>query len=194
MSTKLIRNLLGTCCASVLLAAPAVQAAVVDLTTSSSGELNGALFTTDYTQPTGTGVFDPFLTIQNNGTEQGYNSGSNPALFDTKRVPQWNHEIQLADLQTSTVNGNEYYSFVIDINEPNNADSLISLDMLKIWTSSTLQSSTSVDGSGTFNGSLGTLRYDLGSGNFVKYDDLNHGSGQSDIAFFVPVSNFSGSQ
>jgi hypothetical protein len=191
-------KLLCVCCATtIVLSSAAARATVVDLSTSDSGTVNGAVFSIDSTQPAGTGVFDPFITLQNNGTEQGYNSSF--ANFDTKREPQWNHELQLSELQTVTVNSTQYYQFVVDVNEPgngNDAKSLISLDMLKVWTSPTQLSSanTSTDANGTFNGSLGTLRYDLGAGNSVKYDDAHNGSGQADIAILIPTSVFADSK
>lgn len=177
--------------AATLLSAATSQATVVDLTTSDSGTINGAYFTKNYQQPAGTGVIDPFLTIQNTGTEQGYNSAAQP--FDTKRAPQWNHEIMFKDLSITTIGGVQYYGFAIDINEPNNANSTISLTAFQVYTSATIQNSTSTDANGNFNGSLGTLRYTLG-GNSVFYDDKNHGSGQADISIFIPVANFAGAQ
>jgi hypothetical protein len=94
----------------------------------------------------------------------------------------------------STVNGSQYYGFVVDINEPNGGpqSAVISLDSLKIWTSSTLQNDTSTDASGKFNGSLGNLVFDLGSDNSVIYNDQQHGSGSADINIFIPVSDFAG--
>jgi hypothetical protein len=175
----------------LILAANVSHAAVLDLGSSGSGSLAGALFSTTDIQPTGTGVFDPFLTVQNTPTEQGYNSSD--LNFDTKRVPQWNHEIQFSQLQTTTLNGTDYFGFVIDVNEPNGGPkSLISLDSLKIWTSATLQNSTSTDAQGNFSGSLGNLVFDLGAGNSVTYDDSRHGSGSGDINVFIPVTNFAG--
>jgi len=167
------------------------QATVVNLGTSGSGTANGALFQTNNDHPTGTGVYNPFLTIQNNPWEQGYNSGS--GVFDTKREPVWNHEIRLSDLQVTNIAGTAYYGFSVDINEPNNANSWISLDALKVYTSSTIQTSTSTNANGYFNGSLGTLRYDLG-GNQVLYNDANTGSGGGDINIYIPVSFFAGAQ
>ena len=170
----------------------ASQATVLDLGSSGSGSLGGAFFSTTDTNPAGTGVFDPFLSIQNNPDGQGYN-GTNDN-FDTKRVPQWNHEIQFSQLQATTVNGTQYYGFVVDINEPNGGpkSAVISLDSLKIWTSSTLQNDTSTDASGKFNGSLGNLVFDLGSDNSVTYNDQHQGSGSGDINIFIPVSDFAG--
>jgi hypothetical protein len=173
-------------------ACTSIDASVLDLGSSGSGALAGAFFSTTDVQPTGTGVFDPFLTVQASPLEQGYNGSNNN--FDTKRVPQWNHEIQLSDLRATNINGTQYFGFVVDINEPNGASkSLISLDGLRIYTSSTLQTNTSTDANGLFNGSLGTLVYNLGA-NSVHYNDQQHGSGSGDLEIFIPVSNFANAQ
>lgn len=172
--------------------ATSAMATLYDLGTSGTATVNGAEFSTTSIQPTGTGVFDPFMTIQNKTSEQGYNSSTNN--FDTKRVPQWNHELQVQDLQVTTIGNVGYYGFVVDINEPNSSASKpISLDALKIFTSSTLQSSTSTDALGHFNGSLGNLVFDLGN-NSVSYTDAQHGSGSGDINIFVPVALFAGAK
>ena len=168
------------------------NAAVIDLGSDGSGTANGALFEVGSIHPAGTGVFEPFLTLQSNGTEQGYNSST--GNFDTKREPVWNHEIRFSDMQQTTINGTAYFGFAIDVNEPNGGGKQdISLTDLRIWTSATLQNSTSTDKDGNFNGSLGTLRYDLGN-NVVLYDDKHRGSGESDINVYIPVSLFAGAQ
>jgi hypothetical protein len=177
-------------CVALALTVGAAQATVLDLGSSGEGTVAGAIFSTTDIHPTGTGVVDPFLTVQNSPWEQGYNSSTQN--FDTKRVPQWNHEIRLSDLRSTTLNGTAYYGFIVDINEPNGGGrSTISLDGLKIFISPTLQHSTSVDGSGFFNGSLGSLVFDLGA-NSVLYDDQQHGSGSGDLNIFIPVSLFAG--
>jgi len=178
---------------TALLSSPQANATVYDLTTQSAVSVNTsygtAIFTTDFTQPAGTGVFDPFLTIQANGTEQGYNTSA--GVFDTKREPQWNHELTLADLKQSqtTINGVDYFSFTLDINEPNAGDkSQISLDSLKLFASDKAgQQTRNVE-------QLGTKVFDLDlpTDNYILYDDLNRGSGQADIAFFIPVTAFAG--
>jgi len=167
------------------------NASVLDLGSSGSGTVNGAIFQTNNDHPTGTGVYDPFLTVQNSPWEQGYNSSA--GNFDTKREPQWNHEIQFSDLQATTINGTQYFGFSVDVNEPGGSKAGISLDALTVWTSSTIQSSTSTNANGYFNGSLGTLRYDLGN-NQVLYNDQNTGSGGGDINIYIPVSAFAGTQ
>jgi hypothetical protein len=186
------RNFTAALVAAAMLGiASLAQATVLDLGTSGSGTVNGALFQTNNDHPTGTGVYDPFLTIQNTPWEQGYNSSV--GNFDTKREPVWNHEIQFSNLQVTTINGTAYFGFSIDVNEPNGAKAGISLDAFSVYTSSTLQNSTSTNSSGYFNGSLGALRYSLGA-NQVLYTDANTGSGGGDINVYIPVSAFAGTQ
>lgn len=183
------RYLLATSLIAAALAANHATATVVNLD-SGSGTINGAVFATNFTQPAGTGVFDPFLTVQQKPWEQGYNSSAGD--FNTTRNGQWTHEIKLSDLSTTAINGKSYYGFAVDVNEPNGGgQATISLDGLKIWTSSTLQNAKSTDSNGFFNGSLGTLRYNLGT-NQVLYTDTHRGSGQADITIWVPVSDFAG--
>ncbi|MEA3213631.1 MAG: hypothetical protein QOE70_6688 [Chthoniobacter sp.] len=164
------------------------MAIIGDLTTQGTvvvpTSYGNAIFSRDFTQPAGTGVFDPFLTIQANGVEQGYNTSAKKGVFDTKREPQWNHEFQVKDLRVQTIGGVQYFAFVIDINEPNGgAKSEISLDSIKIFTTRQIgQNTTDVE-------SLGVKRFDL-ENNWIKYDDQNHGSGQADISFFVPIREF----
>jgi hypothetical protein len=179
--------------AGTLVMASIASAAVVDLNgdADESVTINGAIFQTNDQHPTGTGVYNPFLTVQNKGWEQGYNSSA--GNFDTTREPQWNHEIKFSDLQATTINGIQYFGFSVDINEPNGAKSEISLDALRVYTSSTLQTSTSTNSNGFFNGSLGTLRYDLGA-NQIIYNDTDSGSGEGDINIYIPVSFFAGAQ
>ena len=186
-----MKKLLLFASAAVLVSATIVDAAVYDLTTSSTVVVETAygpaIFTTDFTQPAGTGVIDPFLTIQNNGVEQGYNTSVSGGVFDTKREPQYNHELRLSDLATVNIGGTDYYSFLLDINEPNGGNkSQISLDMLKLFTTTQdKQTTTNVE-------SLGVKRFDLDlpADSYIKYDDANSGSGQADIAFFIPTASF----
>jgi hypothetical protein len=177
------------CLGAVLAVTPRAQAVVYDLSTTGTvvvaTSTGNAIFTTDETQTAGTGVVDPFLTIQNNGTEQGYNTPT--GVFDTKRQPQYTHSVKVSELVKVNINGVEYYSFLLDINEGNSASGAkISLDSMKIYTSPVGdQTTTTVD-------NLGTKVFELDSlaDNFVLYDDQNSGSGQHDIAFFIPAAGF----
>lgn len=182
-------NIAALALAGTILGSTMASATVVDLVNGDSGRINGALFQYTAQQPTGTGVIDPFLRVQNTPSEQGYNtSGGTP--FDAKAGP-WTHNIQFSDLQqtTITLNGAQYFQILLDVNEPNGAKSLVTLDSLQFYTSATGSKTT------TNVMSLGTLRYDLdaGSDGQVQIDaGRNHGSGSGDVNIFIPVSNFAG--
>src|SRR5438132_3869038 len=161
-------------------------ATVVDLTGSNdSGAINGAQFVFTAPQPTGTGVIQPFLRVENTPIEQGYNtSGGTP--FDDKAGP-WTHNLTFGDLQNTevTLGRVSYFKLLLDVNEPGSKRSLISLDQLQFYTSS-------VGGQTTTNvGSLGTPRYTFGSGDSVILDaSRNHGSGSGDMYAYIPTSDF----
>jgi uncharacterized protein (TIGR03382 family) len=126
-----------------------------------------ATFSRDGTQPAGTGVFNPFLRLdcQGNGCdEQGYNTNASQVL-DNKSPVNWTHDVKFSDLQTISISNIEYYQFKLDINEPGNDKSLLSLDGLKLFsTSVTSQSSTAVDSKGDAKGIVGTLLWDMDAG------------------------------
>src|SRR5204862_809034 len=104
---------------AILICTTVGYATVVDLTGSNdSGTINGAQFVFTTPQPTGTGVIQPFLRVENTPTEQGYNtSGGTP--FDDKAGP-WTHNLTVADLHGTevTLNGTSYFKLLLDVNEP----------------------------------------------------------------------------
>ncbi|MBV9009459.1 MAG: hypothetical protein JO354_09890 [Verrucomicrobia bacterium] len=166
----------------------AANATVVDLTGSNnSGSINGAQFIFADQQPTGTGVIQSFLRVQNSPVEEGYNtSGGTP--FDDKAGP-WTHDLTFGDLQgsTTTINGTDYFKLLLDVNEPGGNKSLISLDQLQFYTSPVGSQTTATVSS------LGTLRYSFGANDAVLLDaSRNHGSGSGDMYAYIPTSNFAG--
>jgi hypothetical protein len=178
--------------AALAFAASSTASAVVynlnTLVTAPIDTVDGrAYFTTDLLKTTGTGAIDPFISIQASPSEQGFNVS--PGDLDTKRNGQYTRTQRVSDLQTVVVDGVSYYAFLIDINESNSAgNSKISIDSIRIFTSSSLI---------TDFGDLvanGTSRFNLDSLDNVTllYDDLNSGSGQGDVAFFIPTSAFAG--
>ena len=73
---------------------PSANAAVLNLGSSGSGFINGAFFDVNRDRPTGTGVYNPFLTIQANGTEVPFALGTMKQAFtdmgtcmETKKAP-----------------------------------------------------------------------------------------------------------
>ena len=169
----------------------------------------GAIYSTIDSQPTGTGVFDPFLSYQANVVEEGFNTssgGNGQGFLDTKRVPQWNHDLHVGDLGVTTGPDGKgsFYAFELDANETGNGniDRLLSIDDIRIYTSST-DTASSVGDDASLIGNLGTLRYaqnaSLGvTANWVLIDasrsegGSTSGSGSSDMILYVPTSLFAG--
>jgi len=183
---------------SLIFSNPCANATLYDLTTAPLTGVtlpDGSIYQINDPQTsTGTGVINPFLTLQADGSEQGYNS--NAGDFDTKRNGQYTTDLLVGDLKLASNNIN-YVSFLVDVNQNNNALK-ISLDRLMIWTSPTPMSSSAVDANGNFTGSLGTLLYNLdstqngGSSNSILYQDGMSGSGSGDIRIFIPKTFFDG--
>src|SRR5437870_8182599 len=177
--------------AGALLFATGARATVVDLINGESGTITNsygtAIFDFTQPQPTGTGIIQPFLRVQNDPSEQGYNtSGGTP--FDDKAGP-WTHDLTFADLMTTavTINGANYFKLLLDINEPGGGKSNISLDQLQFYTSASGSATT------TNISSLGTLRYSFTAGDQVLLDaSRNYGSGSGDMFAYIPVSAFAG--
>src|SRR4051794_6169077 len=93
---------------------------VLDLTPAASttgfgtAAIGGGFFVTNNeVQPTGTGVIQPFLTLQQTGQERGYNTDGGLPL-DTTR-PQFTDAVQLGSIQSQTIGGVEYIPFLMDV-------------------------------------------------------------------------------
>ena len=173
-------------------------ATMVDLSNTSitSGTIKGAIFEYYKYNPSGTGVFDPFVRIQADGNEQGYNTTQpNQSLMPFDEGHGWTFDLPFSSLQAS----GGYYEFALDIGEPvagpTGSESLLSLDGVKIYSATTGgQNTTSIN-------ALGTLLWDMDVGvgegeqdNWVKLDanrEGNPGNGWSDMLLSIPESVFS---
>ncbi|MEN8127850.1 MAG: PEP-CTERM sorting domain-containing protein [Planctomycetota bacterium] len=159
-------------------------AGIIDLTTAGAvgGPVNGAIFEqSNFELSTGTGVFEPFVRLQSNGTEKGYNTTKNNEEWDTKQG-LWTHPIQLSEIPICE---GIFYKFELDINESSNQPKL-SLDALKIH----LADVGDLTGYGS-NPDFGTALYDLDAGenNTVLLDySLATGSGSGDMVACIPIS------
>ena len=173
-------------------------APTLDLTTAgSSGTINGAFFEQWDGQPTGTGIFDPFVRIQHDppppyGIEAGYNTDGT-IEFQTKDDGghNWTHSLPLSLLGPVMIGGTEYYQFTLDIDETaakgGNTGPLLSLDELEIY----LQAGPAEYPYSSFVNKV----YDLDNGgdNWILLDySLNHGSGSGDMIANIPTSLFTG--
>ncbi len=169
------------------------SAVTIDLTVDDSGTANGGLFVFGQEQPTGTGVFEPFVRIQHEGAsgpEEGYNTTRefNDYVMDQLHSV-WTHDLLFGDLLA--VDG--YYEFHLDLSEPlGGGKNLISLDNVQIYQAST-------GGQNTANLSeLGTLLWNMDVGadgdSTVLLDAGREkpGQGLSDMVLYLPESYFAG--
>jgi hypothetical protein len=183
------KNLALIAAAAGLAFATSSRAAMIDLTTTGSFTVNGAVFETTDFGSTGTGSLDSFVRIQHNGTEQGYNTSNSHPAFDEK-TGSWTHDLQIMDVGTRTVGDTLYLEFFLDINQVLGGDSrLLSLENVKIYTSTVPSQNT------TDLASLGTLRYDLDSNedNYIVLDaSLTSGSGSGDLRMMIPAASLDG--
>ncbi len=184
MSKKVVLILIAV--SILLVTAGPLQATLLDLSVDTSGTLTAAtgqltFFERYNAPPTGTGVFDPFVRIQNDVAEKGYNTDGALEL-DTKQGKtggkNWTHSLKLGDIPVS----NGSIQFLLDINQSQDSDNkYLSLDVLEIF----LADSGSLD---DYASGLGTLVYDLGD-NWVNIDSsiFHSGSGTGDIRVTIPV-------
>lgn len=170
--------------------------------------------TTLFTNPTqlsniGSGTINPFLGDQvggNGGVESGVNTDDpnvNTLPLNDKRDNNntFTNTMSLSDLGIVTIGGVDYYSFFLDINEPNgNGQNLLSIDRLAIFGQTGATPGAAVDLNSTNITSLDdvdvfpnlTVVYRLGVGNDLQLDyNLFAGSGLGyDMELLVPTVLF----
>ena len=162
----------------------------IDLTTlGATSTLAGGLWSEVISVPTGTGNYQPFERLQANGTEQGLNNDLNPSPLDTDHA--WTTSLALSSLQVVHSGGLDYYAFNLDINESNSeADRLLSLDQLKIYTADDANFASVA----ALEGDAGTLlQYNLdatGDYTVLLNHDLQAGSGHDDMEVLLLKSYF----
>jgi hypothetical protein len=190
---SVIKTAVAGACAAFFIQSPALAVDVtVDLTTvGQSGTINGAIFDNAANKVNvGTGVIDPFLSIQKNGTESGFNTNASPLPLDAKRPTNFTGPITVGDIGTVNILGVDYKQFFLDINESNGSnpplDAFISLDRLQI----------ALGDVGDLSAMPGSLIYDMdaapdGNGTVLMNYDLNSGSGIGlDMTFYIPKALF----
>jgi PEP-CTERM motif-containing protein len=203
--------------AGLVLAAPRANANSCDLYTTSascgpaqgiSGSIGSALYQVVGPQPTGTGVIDSFLRIEQKGTEEGFNTSERQSISlpsgtsagycdgvdcDSKTDPNYTHDLLTSKIPTVVINGQTYREFFLDINEPaGGAQNLLTLDQVEIYQSGSAGLSTHLSsGGGSLTGA--TKIYDLDGGPGGKADNwinldytlIGGGSGSGDMVLFV---------
>jgi hypothetical protein len=139
---------------------------------------NGVIWKIIDAQSTGTGVFQPFLRLQNNGIEQGLNTDASKVLDNIDGI--WTHSVLWSTVGTIQIGSEFYYDLALDINEPDNAsDRFLSLDVLQLYSGST--------GNATSTQGL-TMNFSAGDKVLLDYALSNSGSGQADIEVLIPIN------
>jgi len=178
-----------------------------------SGQIGGQfIVANNKQQPTGTGVFDPFLTIQQTGQERGFNWGlgspQTTAVLDEKAGGSARTApLLLSTLQTTTIDGVAYYQFKLDVNQVANGP--ISLNQVQVFQSGSPIAANSpnafslseADSTDTalisFQGATEVFRLndqqnngsDLDA-NLEIWSATHHGSGSGDMFLYVRASDF----
>jgi hypothetical protein len=173
------------------------------VTPGGEGSLTGttggtAVFSRNNLQTSGSGVFDPFLTVQADGTEQGYNTDGTLTM-DTKRAG-FTRNLQVGELKIVTISSQgvtPFYEFILDANQNANdvsGKAVLGLSRLALFTSPTADISEPSLAALDANGDT-TLRFDLGTSHTVLIDaalGATAGSGSADMFAYIPVSAFAG--
>lgn len=190
------------CCLTILLLAKLGQAGVtIDFVTNTdmnSAEpdttefaLNDAIFQWG-TDGGGTGNLQSIVRMSHSGSsgpQQGYNTSGRPVPFDENSSGTFTRNAQIGAVPIVMEGGVSYYEFLFDMNQSNGSGSMLSIDQIQIYTSSTGSQTT------TAVGILGTLRYDLDAGmdNEIVLDHaISPGSGTTDMRMLIPTMNFTG--
>lgn len=177
--------------------ANATQYDLVNNSSQTVGGINGndAIFEKAFNRPTGTGVFDPFLRVQENNEEKGFNTSNidNPPNWDAKNGI-WTHDLLFGSLQSVNKGGIDYYQFMLDLGEPSgNGKENILLKTFNLYTSgvaSRTQGNNPVTGINDNPDNLGTEHFAFSAGNSIMFVDESSGNGQSDVAIYIPTSAF----
>jgi hypothetical protein len=143
----------------------------------------------DPDKSTGTGIFTPFLRIQNNGVEKGFNTDGTPQ-WDTKNPP-WTHSLMLTDVPYLEVGGVGYREFLMDADQEGGDDRYLSIDELVIRLEAT-DNLTAYDSAFS-----GPVVFDLDSGGVDRSVLVNaslfaSGSGTGDLRVLIPDASFVG--
>jgi len=206
VSNAAISDLNSFCTTCIDLTDPGTSSGYIDGTSPDDGSGLG-LFEVLAVQPAGTGKINSFLRIQRTGTngstlssqnqgmEQGYNTGG-LTEFDTKEIPgpggsDFTRAIQLGEIPVVDIDGTLYREFKLDINEPNGQKTLLSLDELRLFTDAGSTLAGYNTGTGQLGGKNAVWDMDANSDVDLILDYSNSsGSGESDLVFYVESDVF----
>src|SRR6185369_3398820 len=130
--------------AGVLFFAADASATGCDLfTKTSSCVFNGGVYNVVGPHPTGTGVIDSFLRVQQKGAEEGFNTGARPMTCDLRTCDDktdgnFTRNLLASSVPIVNIGGTDYRAFYLDINEPGSSGpNYLTLDQVEIYVSNT---------------------------------------------------------
>lgn len=171
-----------------------VLATTIDVSgAGASGDIQSTkIFHVDLNESSGTGLFEPFVRIQGNGDQQGYNTDGT-VQFDTKSDPH-THSLLLNRVPVVKIGGILYREFALDMGEPGNdtsEDHFLDLSEGQFLLAATSDQSPTTFSAGVLDIS-GTPAYRLDSNtdNKVILGDLTSGNGRIDYLWYIPSALF----
>src|SRR5215467_6288645 len=116
---RLIRGLMitGGMLVALLVFSNKVWASGCDLyATNSTCTFNGGIYNVVGPQPTGSGVIDSFLRVQQKGAEEGFNTNARPMLCDGRTCDDktdltFTHNLKTSDVPIVNIGGTNYREF-----------------------------------------------------------------------------------
>jgi len=153
----------------------------------------GALFSTVSVQPSGTGVFKPFLRVHALGRDGDIEDGHNTdgTLANNEIAGIWTHSVPFSTLDNIVdIGGTDYYEFMLDLGEPtSDKKNLLSLDQFQVCfgNSGSLSQADACPTTPTYS-------MDTGEDRWVKldYNLFGGGNGNSDLFVYIPATFFPG--
>ena len=139
--------------------------------------------------PTGSGVYQPFLTFGATGVEEGLNTdaistNANPIYDNARTTNSFTRAVLWSDLGTVMHQGNPYYSFTFDINEAGvgSNDRFLSIENLRLYSGAT-NTATSIS---SFQGL--SIQWMMNPDTVVLTDAslASSGSGNDDVEVLIP--------
>jgi len=212
-----LKGLSAAVAVTAALASPAHAKFILDVRTAGSSATGtaaiggGFMVTQAMIQPSGTGVFDPFLRIQQkefDDQERGYNTNDGTPLDVHPPAGAGNHThaLQLGDIPVVTIGGVQFREFILDVDQV--ANGAISLNQIQLFQSAAPIGAKNsdfslIDADGTHDavisfGSLTpvfqmNLRQNNGTSlatNNEIWADSGHGNGTADMFLYVRDSVF----
>lgn len=170
---------------------PANHVSGVDLHTGNTRTVNGAIWNYPVPFNVGTGQINPFLSIQANGTEAGFNTDTNPLPLDTKR-PEFTNALPLNHVPVILVSSDLYREFILDANEANSGvDAQFNIQLFDLWLCDDADA-PDFDDVDDFEGNDDcALVYEKGADVLRATDAVTSGSGLDlDYQILIPNANF----